>query len=87
MAREQADHYALKNGALRLEPASLPARLAGPLARMADTTKTRSAMSRAITRCWPRCRKRRWSRGTKITLRAGRVMQSAIDYLNRPFAM
>ena len=69
LAKEQADHYSLKNGQLRGELVSaveitravvscfghvrdrltaLPARLAGPLARMATAAETRAALSRGI---------------------------------------
>ncbi len=69
LAREQADHYALKNAALRQELlprteitrtvsavfqivrdrlTALPARLAGPLARLSDQSDIRTRLSDAI---------------------------------------
>lgn len=69
LAREQADHYALKNAAMRLELlpraditravsaafqivrdrlTSLPARLAGPLARLSEPADVRVRLSDAV---------------------------------------
>lgn len=69
LAREQADHYALKNAAMRLELlpraeitrtvtaafqivrdrlTALPARLAGPLARLSDPAEVRGRLTDAV---------------------------------------
>ncbi len=69
LAREQADHYALRNAAMRLELlpraditravsaafqivrdrlTALPARLAGPLARLSEPAEVRARLSDAV---------------------------------------
>lgn len=87
LAREQADHYALKNAALRLELlpraeitravtaafqivrdrlAALPARLAGPVARLSDPADVRGRIADAIG-------------GVLVELSEERVVASAED--------